>query len=101
MTNYMTYYIEESKFASIIETSMYSSHFSSLWKRILLRSPHFLKLDFDIWYTSQDKHPPAFPGAKSKPLTFARILLERKMKIAVHMICTKRKVKSIVPSFWD
>jgi len=53
MTNYITYYTEGSKVASIIETSMYSSHFSSLWKRISLRL--FLKLDFDIWRTSQDK----------------------------------------------
>ena len=99
MTNYRTYYIEESKFASNIETSMYSSHVISLWKRISLRL--FLNLDFDIWYTSQDKHPPTFPGAKFKPLTFARILLERKMKKAVHIICTKRNVDSIVPPFWN
>ena len=53
MTDCITYYTEESKFASIIETSMYSSHFSSLWKRISLGL--FLKLDFDIWRTSQEK----------------------------------------------
>ena len=53
MTNYITYHTEESKAASIIEKSMYSSHLSSLWKRISLRL--FLKLDFDIWRTSQDK----------------------------------------------
>ena len=39
----------------------------------------------------------------SKSLTFARILLERKMKIAVDMIiiCTKRNVDSIVPPCWN
>ena len=52
MTNYITYHTEESKAASIIEKSM-QSHFSCLWKRISLRL--FLKLDFDIWRTSQDK----------------------------------------------
>ena len=52
MTNYITNYTEESKFANIVETSMYSSHISSLWKRISLTL--FLKLDFDIWRTSQD-----------------------------------------------
>ena len=53
MTNYITYYTEESKFAFITKTSMYSSHLSSLWKRISLTS--FLKLDFDNRCTSQDK----------------------------------------------
>ena len=83
MTNCKTYHTEESKFASIIETSMYSSHFSSLWKRMSLRS--FLKLDFDIWRTSQDKHPLASLSARSKSLTFASKILERKLKLAVHM----------------
>ena len=53
MTNYITYYTEESKFVNITKTSMYSSHLSSLWKRISLTL--FLKLDFDNWCTSQDK----------------------------------------------
>ena len=41
-------------------------------------------------------HEP-FPSAKSKLLTCAGKLLEREMKIAVHFICTKRNVDSIVP----
>ena len=45
-------------------------------------------------------HKP-FPSAKSKMLTCAGKLLEKKMKIAVHIICTKRNVDSIVPPCWN
>ena len=49
MTNYITYYTEESKFANIIETINVSL------QEAPLSSTLFLKLDFDIWCTSQDK----------------------------------------------